>query len=52
MENNVVVLNDELGTMTLGFLKMGFNVVSTYVTEKQKKFANIILEKMLFYQTL
>ena len=35
MENNVVVLNDELGTMTLGFLKMGFNVVSTYVTEKR-----------------
>lgn len=35
MENNVIVLNDELGTMTLGFLKMGFNVVSTYVTEKR-----------------
>lgn len=35
MENKVVILNDELGNMTLGFLKMGFNVVSTYVTEKR-----------------
>lgn len=35
MENKVVILNDEIGTMTLGFLKMGFNVVSTYVTEKR-----------------
>ena len=37
MRKNVVIINDDLGTMALGFSKAGYDISTIYVDWKDKK---------------